>query len=271
MKVGTSNLLAILIVGICSVTLAASAQQYDQAAEQQMFQLINQERAKTGAPALKWDERLQQAAREHAALMAQKQQLSHQFPGEPLMHNRLAATGIRLNNDAENVAMDDGGVEQAHQGLMGSPPHRTNILNPQYNAGGVGVVRQGRTLWITEDFAHEVPERSSTQAEEVIAAAFQRERSKAHLPPATLLRVPQVRDMACAMARRGKLDTSTPLGLSEVRSDVAYTQTEPEKLPASAIKMAHEPTFSRFAVGACFARDETYPAGTFWVVMTFYI
>lgn len=271
MKVCTSNLLAIVAVGICLVTVSATAQQYDEAAELQLFQLVNHERAKTGAPALKWDERLQRAAREHAALMAEKQQLSHQFPGEPAMHKRLAATGIRLNNDAENVAMDDDTVQRAHQGLMGSPPHRANILNPEYNAAGIGVVRQGRTLWVTEDFAHELPERSSGEAEEIIAAAWQRERSKANLPPATRIRVPQVRDMACGMARRGRLDTRAPLALAEVRSDVAFTQTEPEQLPSSALKMAHDPNIRRFAVGACFARNETYPAGTFWVVMTFYI
>lgn len=269
MKICT-NFLAI-VMGICALAVISPAQQYDESAEQQLFQLVNQERAKAGAPALKWDERLQRAAREHSAFMAQRQQLSHDFPGELPMHKRLAAQGIRLNNDAENVAFDDGDAQRAHEGLMESPPHRANILNLQYNAAGIGVVRQGQRLWVTEDFAHELPERSAGEAEDLVAAAWQRERSKAHLPPAARVRAPQVREMACDMARKGRLNTSTPLGLPEVRSDLAYTQTEPEKLPSSALQAAHDPRFSRFAVGACFARNETYPAGTFWVVMAFYI
>jgi uncharacterized protein YkwD len=271
MKACASNLLAFVVAGICLVTVSAPAQDYDQAAEQQLFQLVNQERAKTGAPALKWDERLQQAAREHSALMAQKQQLSHQFPGEPTMHNRLAATGIRLDNDAENVAMDSEAAQIAHEGLMGSPPHRANILNPQYNAAGIGVVRQGGARWITEDFAHEVPERSDVEAEDMVAAAWQRERSRAQLLPARRVSTPRLRRMACEMARKGRLDTSMPLALAEVRSDVAYTQSQPERLPSSALKAAHDPRFTRFAVGACFVRDHSYPAGIFWVVIAFYI
>ena len=130
---------------VASLSLAVAAQQYDEAAEQQLFQLANQERARAGLPALQWDERLQRAAREHSQLMAQHGELSHDFAGEPPLSKRLAARDIRLDNDAENVAYD-GSAEHAHQGFLHSPPHRANIMNPKYNAGGVGVPRKGETL-----------------------------------------------------------------------------------------------------------------------------
>jgi len=263
-----ANFLA-LAVAIGAPTLAAAAQQYDDAAEQRLFQLLNQERTRAGLPALEWDARLQRAARKHSQLMAQHRQLSHDFSGELPLSKRLAAQGIRLNSDAENVAFDQT-AEHAHQGFMQSPPHRASIMNPQYNAGGIGVVRQGDRLWITEDFAHRLEDRTDQQAEDAIAAALERERGKAHLFAASRVRVPQLREIACSMAHKGRPDAHAPLGLPEVRSAVVYTAGEPERLPSSAVQSAHNPSVRRFAVAACFARNEQYPAGTYWVVITFY-
>jgi uncharacterized protein YkwD len=37
---------------------------------------------------------------------------------------------------------------------MDDPDHRDNILNPDYNAVGVCVIRSGGQLYVTEDFTH---------------------------------------------------------------------------------------------------------------------
>jgi hypothetical protein len=247
----------------------APAQHFDAQAEQQLVRLINQERARAGEPALKVDDRVVKAAREHSALMAQAKKLSHQVGEEPKLSNRLAATGIRFNNDAENVAYDSD-VEGAHIGLMHSPGHRENILSPLYNTVGVGVVRSGEVLWVTEDFANRMPEYSADEAESTIIAAWQRERRRANNPPTAVTRVPQLRRMACAMGKRGELDTRSPLGLPEVRSAAAYTQSDPATLPSNAVKKAHDPSVRRIGVGACFADGPRFPAGVWWVLMAFH-
>ncbi len=247
----------------------AAAQQYDASAEQQLAQMLNQERARQGLPSLQVDDRLTQAARAHSRLMVKSQQLSHQFPGEPTLPKRLAATNLRFNNDGENVAYDDS-VPGVHEALMQSAPHRANILSPKYNALGIGVVHEGDVYWVTEDFAHRLEEYSANEAEDTIIAAWEHERRDAIGRPAKLVRLPQLRRMACAMAKRGRLDTQGPLSLPDVTSAVAYTEGDPAKLAPNVIKLARDPKVTGFGVGACFADGNTYPAGVWWVAMVFY-
>jgi hypothetical protein len=262
----TRKLLAVFIFAIC-FSLAA-AQQVDDQAEQQLVQMLNLERARSGLPSLKVDDRLTQAARAHSVLMARANTLSHQLPYEPPLSKRLAATNIRFNQDAENIAYDYS-VQAAHEGLMRSPPHRASILSPQYNTVGIGVLRRGDVFWVTQDFAHRLQEFSVDEAENTILAVWQRERQRADRPAAQVVRMPQLRRMACAMAQQGRLDTRAALNLPGVQAAVVYTESDPAKLAANAVRMAHDANVTRVAVGACFADSERYPAGTWWVAMVF--
>lgn len=258
----------ILFVILLAGALRAVAQHFDDPAEQQLAQMLNLERARAGLPSLQVDDRLTQAARAHSVLMARAKQLSHQFPGEPPLPWRLAATNLRFNRDAENVACDYS-VQEAHEGLMQSPPHRANILSPKYNTVGIGVLRRGDLFWVTQDFAHRLQEYSVDEAENAILAVWQRERQHENNPAAQVVRIPQLRRMACTMARQGRLDTRAPLNLPDVQSAVVYTEPDPAKLAPNAVKMAHDTTVTRVAVGACFADSEQYPAGVWWVAMVF--
>ncbi len=263
-----SKTISKLLLACLLLSSLALAQQYDSAAEQQLVKLLNLERARAGLPSLKVDDRLTQAARAHSQLMAQAGELSHQLPGEPVLSKRLAATNLRFNNDGENVAYDYS-VQAAHDGLMKSPPHRANILGPNFNTVGLGVVRRGEVYWVTQDFAHRLEEYSVDEAEDAILAAWLRERKHAHLPPAQVVRLPQLRRMACSMGKSGRLDSRAPLALPDVEAAVVYNEFEPSRLPNNGVKMAHDPNVKRIGVGACFAGNEQYPAGTWWVVMVF--
>jgi hypothetical protein len=53
--------------------------------EQQLFDLVNRERQKAGLNKLEWSDELAEAALAHSKLLADHQDLSHQFPGEPLL------------------------------------------------------------------------------------------------------------------------------------------------------------------------------------------
>ncbi len=247
----------------------AAAQQYDQVAERQLVQLLNQERARQGLSSLKVDDRLTQAARAHSPLMAQAKQLSHQMPGEPGLSKRLAATKLRSNDDAENVAYDYS-VPAVHDGWLHSPGHRENMLSPKYNVVGIGVVKSGDVYWVTADFAHRPEEYSVNDAENAIIAGWERERRRVRGAPAQVLRLPELRSLACNMAKRGSLDTRAALKLPGVESAVTYTQPDPQTLAPNAIKMAHDPGVKRFGVGACFGDGDKYPSGTWWVAMVFY-
>src|SRR5438128_5789684 len=65
---------------------------YDPAAERKLLGLANQARVQAGLTPLRADEGLTEAARQHAAAIAERQQLSHQLPGERPLAQRLTAS-----------------------------------------------------------------------------------------------------------------------------------------------------------------------------------
>ena len=89
---------------------------YDREAEAQLLEMANAERAHVGLPALKLDNGLARAARTHAAEMASKNKLAHQFSDEASLTERIAANSVlHLNREGENVAVAPN-VEEAHAG-----------------------------------------------------------------------------------------------------------------------------------------------------------
>ena len=51
-------------------------------------------------------------------------------------------------------------VITAHHDLVNDPPHLRNILDPTYNVVGVGIIKSGRHIYVTEDFARVIYEPS---------------------------------------------------------------------------------------------------------------
>ena len=260
------RLLAIFL--LLSATTAL-AQDYDTAAEQEIFRLVSTERARAGLPSLKNDENLQGAARQHARRMADARQLSHQFSGERSVSQRLAKTGAHFDRSGENVAYDQT-VMGAHRGLMNSPPHRANILNPQFNAIGIGVVHAGRDLYVTQDFAHEFEKQSDQEARNAVIAAFENARRAAHLGSAAVVSEARAQAVACDMAKTGRLDTQSALAIPGVRSAVVYTTSDLSELPRSGKSLAADRTVSKIAAGVCFGTSEKYVSGVYWVAIVSY-
>jgi uncharacterized protein YkwD len=254
-----------------NVSSVASAQQptpndrspYDAEAERTLFNLANQARAQAGIAPLQRDEGLTQAARTHAAAMAAQQELSHQFAGEPGLQQRLAANcSLHLDRAGENVAVASS-VEQSHQGLMHSPPHRENLLNPGYNVAGFGVVRAGSSLYVAQDFAHSLPAYSPRQAGGLVTGSIARLRSEASLPQLQWVDSDAAENATCSMARTDSLKTVSARGSYVVR----YTTEQPETLPDAAAKAIENRAVRTFSVGTCYARTSSYPNGVYWVTL----
>jgi uncharacterized protein YkwD len=139
---------------LLSAAMPSSAE--DRAAESALLKLANQRRRKAGVPPLHADEGLTGAARAHARLMVQRQQLSHQFDGEPSLMPRLRESGLRINQAGENVALNTG-AEEAFEALMQSAPHRKNLLDPDFNVAGMAAFWSHGRLYVVQDFAHQLP------------------------------------------------------------------------------------------------------------------
>jgi len=135
----------------------------DYAAENELLQLANESRQKAGVPPLRMEKNLREAARAHARMMVERQQLSHQFDSEPGLIERFMGAGLRVDRAGENVAFNSS-AEKANRALMLSAPHRKNLLNPQYNATGVAAFWSNGRLYVVEDFVHQLPEIVPTSA-----------------------------------------------------------------------------------------------------------
>lgn len=167
----TVSLRTSLIISTALLALSLSPKLLAQssAASQTLFDSANHDRAAAGLHPLKWDSALANAAHQHALKMAQTNQLSHQFPGEPPMQDRAKQAGARFSLIAENVAQGPT-PEGIHQQWMHSPPHRANLLDPQLNSIGIAVVQSGNTLFAVEDFSASVPSASLSEQERQVAS-----------------------------------------------------------------------------------------------------
>lgn len=112
----------------------------DPVAEQEMLELVNQERAREGLDPLGFDDELRDVARAHSMEMFTEGYFAHTSPNTGTPFDRMRSAGIRFVLAGENLAYAPN-VEIAHEGLMNSPGHRANILRPEFGKVGIGVIK----------------------------------------------------------------------------------------------------------------------------------
>ncbi len=237
--------------------------------EQRLLELTNAERVRHGLAPLQIDSALSAAARQHSAAMAAGRDLSHQLPGEAPLASRVANPALHLASAGENVALDVD-LDQAHDGLMHSPPHRENILRPDYNVVGFGVARVGDRIFVTEDFGRKVAMVSAEQAENMVAGTIAQSRRQSHKGQLRRLQLESLRAATCSMANQDRVNPAEVRGLGPIRYVLTYTDMQPNQLPRSAQKAAEDSKLRSFAIGSCYAQTPSYPNGAYWITVAFY-
>jgi len=133
----------------------------DPGLEAALLSATNAARARFGKQALRQDEGLARAAREHAAEMARLAYFSHGSPvsAHATLQQRLALAGSPLVDVAENIVLlgvsqgDRADGEKAVEDWLNSPHHRANLLNGSYDRVGFGAARNAQgQLFIVQDF-----------------------------------------------------------------------------------------------------------------------
>ncbi|MBM6580762.1 carboxypeptidase regulatory-like domain-containing protein [Microvirga sp. BT689] len=136
--------------------------------EQLMLELVNRERAKTGAQPLAFNGNLNDSADAHSSWMISADVFDHTGLSGSSPHERMVKAGYSFTGSwasAENIAwaslrspaglQDE--VELLHTNLMNSPGHKANILNGSYQEIGVGFQTGGYLTWdaafVTQNFA----------------------------------------------------------------------------------------------------------------------
>jgi hypothetical protein len=219
-----------------TATLAVAPAFAQQSAEQQVMDLVNADRAQQGLAPLRWDPALAQAAAQHAQLMSQQPELSHQYPGEPDLAARAGAAGAHFRLIEENVALAPS-PQALEQEWMHSPPHRANILNPSVNSIGVGVVRRGGNYYGVEDFAGAVDQLGPNQIEQRIGQLLQQRGLQ-------LVGLTQDARQTCAMDH-GSVGTPKPWFV------MRWEGTDLNRLPDVLEEKIGSGKYHKAAVGAC--------------------
>lgn len=133
-------------------TSLASAQTVERTDVTPMVGAINAERARFSLPPLGRDPRLDAIAEAHSLEMARARFFSHTSPSTGQPADRVSQAGLRWSAVAENIAINQS-PEAAQQALLRSPGHHENMVDPVQRSVGVGIVRHGEQVWVTQLFA----------------------------------------------------------------------------------------------------------------------
>ncbi len=247
-------------------TIAALAQANLSQDELRLLTLLNQEREKAGLSKLQWDTHLAESARLHTKKLVEHQGLSHQFNGELPLGERVGATGLRFNAVAENVALAPT-IDEIHKGLMNSPPHRANILDPKYNSVGFGIALSQGELYVTQNFANVLPTYSADEFRKAVISAINQARRAQHVPEMETRPDPRLDKAACT----GNVDPNQLIhDLPGATDLVVFTSSVPEKLPSHMQDSIADRNLRRMNVGVCFKPGPSHGFGSFYVVAAFY-
>lgn len=120
--------------------------------EAKMLVLVNEERKKAGVRPLEFDAELVPVARAHSRDMFARGYFSHITPEGLSPFDRMRKAKVRFLSAGENLALGQT-LNICHRGLMNSPGHRRNILNPAFGRVGIGILDGGiYGLMITQSF-----------------------------------------------------------------------------------------------------------------------
>lgn len=114
-----------------------------------MLNLVNGEREKAELAPLKLNQKLTEVAHIKSQDMIDNNYFAHESPTYGSPFEMIEHFGISFRYAAENIAMHPS-VQSAHQGLMNSPGHRANILNPNLTGIGLGIVNSRGIYYVTQ-------------------------------------------------------------------------------------------------------------------------
>ena len=129
-------ILAVILLGTIPWICSGSSEEY------YMLTLINKERQANGLNPLSMNSALSSASRLHSQDMINRGFFNHINPDGLTPSDRAKNAGYNFIILAENICGNPS-IDAGHLSLMGSPSHRSNILNPSYKEVGIGIVDGG--------------------------------------------------------------------------------------------------------------------------------
>jgi uncharacterized protein YkwD len=248
---GKHSILSLAALFLCASGLMQAGGQERQDLQpeaEQLMALANQARAAAGAPPLRWDSALAEAARKHTLRMVAEGPIAHQYPGELNVSERAGLTGAHFDLIEENVAVAPTPTA-IHEGWIQSKGHRENMLNPEVDRVGIAVVASRGVLYATADYSRGVQALTQAQVESRFSEQIQSAGVKV-LTDRSLARA------ACIM------DGGMPRSASTRQPSyvMRWEGSDVNHLPKNLVDRLASGQFREAAVGSCDAHGDN---GTF--------
>ncbi|HJL16476.1 MAG TPA: CAP domain-containing protein [Sandaracinaceae bacterium LLY-WYZ-13_1] len=155
----------------------------------ELLELLNETRRRAGLGELQPHEGLRDVALGHSRDMAENDFIGHTSPRTGTAADRVREAQLPTGLVLENIGRGYG-AQEIHRGLMESPGHRANLVNPDVTHVGIGVVAQpegARSAFIvTEVFTRMAERQDLTGAPERIVALINRARNARGAAPLSL-------------------------------------------------------------------------------------
>jgi uncharacterized protein YkwD len=136
-----------------TLSFRVAAPRIDESTEDQMLVLLNRARTENGLEPVTMDPTIREVARAYSVTMFQQGFFAHVDQTGKTPFERMREGGVQFSAAGENLALAPT-VQIAHDGLMNSPGHRANILNPRFRRVGIGVADGGmHGKMFTQNFA----------------------------------------------------------------------------------------------------------------------
>lgn len=125
--------------------------------ELDIFDLVNEQRRRSGLNELEWDGELARLARDYSRKMAREDFFDHHDPeGATVVERARNARVKNWSKIGENLFFCEGADEfsrLAVRGWMKSPTHKENILDRDWNRSGIGVfAAPDNRIYVTQVF-----------------------------------------------------------------------------------------------------------------------
>jgi len=236
-------------------------------AEVRMLELLNETRKAAGVAPLTSDSALRQVAAGHTQDMVEHGFVGHVSPSRGTPEDRLNRSGVLVSQFGENIAAANT-PEEAHTGLMESPGHRANMLNPLFTHVGIAAGKSAAGLVVTLNFGRRPPAADlPTLAQVTVAFGSMRSEGGLTTPSADPIYTAAAQAGADAMAGGSSDADVAKVEGSVMQREVDRRRTSRggncvfrvellELAQLKQLKAALSPQLTRYGIGARLHRDQ---------------
>jgi len=237
--------------------------------EQDLFNLVNRERQKLDLDPVRFSSPLRSLARKHSQNMALRGDISHLSTSGETYSERLVKGGFYFIKNGENVAYSQTFISEfIHQGFMDSPGHRANVVDPDFDELGIGVVfKKDKGYYVTQDFIRALAPKGRIEAEAEVEENINRIRRVNSLPAILFLAEANRFAQQCSL-NKAKDRSPPPIPSHFGETHLFYTRTPYFEYLYSKYKdKLLDKYYETAGLGIDFSRNEKSPGGAYFITL----